>query len=385
MSDMELSNGLKMPIIGFGCYQIYGEDAYNAVVEAIKVGYRHIDTAESYENDEQVGKAVNNCIKEGIVKREELFITTKLNPHNKIGYQETKEAIEGSLKRLQLDYIDLYLIHWPNVTPDDRWKRLNADSWRAMEEFYEQGKIKSLGVSNFLQHHLRELDKTAKIKPVVNQLNLNPTWPQEDLVAYCKERNMVCCAWSPLVRLEPWNEKIMNEVAQKYGKSTQQISLRWSIQKGFVPLVKSTHKDRMIANMNIFDFVIDDEDMKRLDNLLCHPASHDATPDSIYTVWKQMLEIINLKINKKTIKKEKYKLFNLIPIYKVKFCYAEKVLKAEKHYLFGFLPFMKKVYEDELNASIYFCGLKICKSKKIMNPWAEINTLPVYEDYVDTK
>ena len=381
MSTIQLSNKNDIPKIGFGVYKITREDCCRCVIDAIHAGYRLFDTAEAYHNEEYVGEAIRHCIKERIVKREDIFVITKLSPHNKIGYKETKEAIIGSLERLGLDYIDLYLIHWPNVTPDDRWKRLNAESWKAMEEAFQEGKIRSLGVSNFLQHHIEELLKTAKIRPVVNQLNLNPTWPQKDVVEYCHSQNIQCIAWAPILKIEKWNQELLKTLSEKYQKSIAQISLRWSIQKGFIPLAKTVHKDRMIENLNIFDFEISEDDMDKLDGLLCHPDEHAATPDSIYTIWKQMLQIMNLTTNKKTIRKEVLKLFNLFPLYKIRYSYDyAKKLKKEKHYLFGMIPYLKKIYVDDNKAKVYLFKIWIGTYYKIENPWKEANTLPIYED-----
>lgn len=368
--------------VGFGTWQLHGETCYNAVIAAIKSGYRLIDTAEAYENEQEIGRAIKMCIDEGIVKREDLYIVTKLNPHKRIGYFETRNNIDKSLNALGVDYIDLFLIHWPNVTPDDRWKRLNAESWRAMEEFYEQGKIKSLGVSNFLEHHLEELYKTAKIKPEVNELNLNPTWPQKRTVEFCKQQGMQIIAWSPLIRIENWNKVLMKSLSEKYNRTAAQISLRWSIQKGYVPLAKSSHPDRIKENIDIFDFEISKEDMATLDELLCHPAEHAATPDSIYHVWQQQLQIVNLTENKPTIKNTIFKLFGVVPFYKNKFCYdSSKKIRTEKVYLFGFIPLLKKRYKNQLKVRCYlFHFIYIGKINIKMNPWKEINTLPVYED-----
>ena len=377
-----MSNIFNFNQVGFGTWQLQGETCYNAVIEAIKSGYRLIDTAEAYENEQEIGRAIKKCIEDGIVKREDLFIVTKLNPHTHIGYFETRDNINKSLDNLDVDYIDLFLIHWPNVTPDDRWKRLNADSWRAMEEFYEMGKIKSLGVSNFLEHHLEELYKTAKVKPMVNELNLNPTWPQKRTVEFCRQQGMQIIAWSPLVRIENWNKNLMNFLSEKYNRTTAQISLRWSIQKGYVPLAKSSHTDRIKENIDIFDFEISKEDMEKLDDLLCHPAEHAATPDSIYHVWKQQLKIVNLTDNKPTIKNTKFKLFGFLPFYKNKFYYdSSKVLYKEKGYLFGFIPLLKKKYQNQQTAKCYlFNFIYLGKYNINMNPWKEINTLPVYDD-----
>lgn len=341
---IELNDGNKIPNIGFGTFRLSGQECIDAVYNAIKEGYRLIDTAESYNNEAEVGYAIAKCISEGIVKREDLFIVTKLNHHVVNNYEKTYKQFEGSLKRLGLDYVDLYLIHYANVTPDARWKQMNAEDWKAMEELKKAGKIRSIGVSNFLQHHLKELFKTAEIMPVVNQLNLNPTWPQEELVKYCQERNILCQAWAPIVILDKYNKDTMEAVANKYGKSTAQISLRWSLQKGFVPLAKTTHIERLRENLNIFDFNIEPEDMAKLDELISQSWGHDAYPDATYTIWS-LYEALN---NKDVLKSKKIKLFNLFTLLKTVY-YKNK----EKTYLFNFLPLIKKVYINKNKSKIY--------------------------------
>lgn len=342
-----LNDGNKMPIVGFGTFRLSGQECIDAVYNAIKAGYRLIDTAESYANEAEVGYAIAKCITEGIVTREELFITTKLNHHVPNNYEKTYKQFESSLKRLGLDYVDLYLIHYANVTPDARWKSMNAEDWRAMEELKKAGKIKSIGVSNFLQHHLEELFKTAEIMPAVNQLNLNPTWPQKELVKYCTERNILPQAWAPIVILDKDNKEIMTKVAEKYGKSTAQISLKWSLQKGFVPLAKTTHLERMKENLDIFNFDISDEDMAKLDTLLCHAYAHDAYPDATYTLWSYAEQLLNKNI----LIKSKFKLFNLIPLIKHK--YKDN---KEKIYLLGILLLIKKVKINDTKSKVYLFG-----------------------------
>jgi len=161
--EIKLSNGNIIPVMGFGTWELTGETGVEAIIEAIKCGYRHIDTAQAYNNEEEVGKAVNHCINEGIVKREDLYISSKLNFFKPIGYKNTIKAVYESLEKLKLDYIDTYLIHWPNLTIDDSWKYLNASTWKALEDLHKQGLIKNIGVSNFMIHHLEELLKTAEI------------------------------------------------------------------------------------------------------------------------------------------------------------------------------------------------------------------------------
>ncbi|MCT6903127.1 MAG: aldo/keto reductase, partial [Lactobacillus sp.] len=227
------------------------------------IGYRLIDTAAAYGNEESIGRG----IKVSGVNRHDLFVTTKLwNDHH--GYQKTKAAIDESLTKLDLDYLDLYLIHWPNPAPvRDHWAELNAESWQAMEEAVQAGKIRAIGVSNFRRKHLAELLKTAKIRPAVNQIYLNPSDMEEDVTAYNKELGILSEAYSPLGRGDLFANETVVSVAQHYDKSPAQVLLRWSLQHGFVPLPKSVHRERLESNLQVFDFTISEEDMAKLDGL----------------------------------------------------------------------------------------------------------------------
>lgn len=243
-----LNNGLRIPVIGFGTWQTpSGDVAKNAVMDALKAGYRHIDTAAVYRNEESVGEG----IRESGVPREEIFVTTKLwnTEHT---YEKAKAALDTSLKKLGLDYVDLYLIHWPNpIDYRDDWALSNAEAWRAMEEAYEEGKVKSIGVSNFLPHHLDELFKTAKIKPMVNQIYLNPSDMQDDVVAYNKEHDIITEAYSPLGTGSIFEIGELQEIAKVYNKSVAQVVLRWSLHHEFLPLPKSVTTSRIIENYDI--------------------------------------------------------------------------------------------------------------------------------------
>lgn len=258
MKTYTMNNGLTIPAIGFGTYLSKdGEEVYNAVRVALKAGYRHIDTAAFYGNEESIGRA----IQDSGIPRKELFITTKLwnDAH---GYEEAKAALRTSLDKLQLDYLDLYLIHWPNpVNLRDRWQTANADTWRAMEEMVAEGLIKTIGVSNFLIHHLEELLKTAKIVPAINQLRLAPGVYQEEIVNYCREKNIILQAWSPLGRGELFSHPTMLALAEKYGKTVAQIALAWSWANGFLPLPKSVTESRIIENLNFQDIELSEEDI----------------------------------------------------------------------------------------------------------------------------
>lgn len=268
-----LNNGLEIPVVGFGTWQSpSGDIAKNAVLDALKAGYRHIDTAAVYKNEESVGEA----IKESGIPREEIFVTTKLwnTEHT---YEKAKVALDVSLEKLGLDYVDLYLIHWPNpIDYRDNWAHANAETWRAMEEAYEQGKVKSIGVSNFLPHHLDELFKTAKIKPMVNQIYLNPSDMQKDVVEYNNKHDILTEAYSPLGTGKIFEIESLKEIASVYNKSVAQVVLRWSLHHGFLPLPKSVTTHRIQENFDIFDFDLTSSDIERIDAL--HGQSGEA-PD----------------------------------------------------------------------------------------------------------
>ena len=271
-----LNNGVKIPIIGFGTWQTPdGDIAKHAVEVALNAGYRHIDTAAAYGNEKSVGQAIKNS---GI-NRHDLFITTKLwNTDH--GYKSAKAAIDRSLQSLKVDYLDLYLIHWPNpVDMRDHWAEANAESWRAMEEAVQAGKIRAIGVSNFRKRHLDELLKTAEIKPVVNQIMLNPSDLQPDVVKVNNELKLLSEAYSPLGTGGLLGNETVNEIASEVGKSPAQVLIRWSLEHGFLPLPKSVHDKYIRANAEVFDFNLSSEQMNKLDSL--HGVSGLATdPDT---------------------------------------------------------------------------------------------------------
>lgn len=260
----ELINGVKVPCIGFGTWQVEnGEIAVSTIGNALISGYRHIDTAAGYGNEESVGIAVKNSK----INREELFITSKL--HNTVrGYEETKAAFNQTLKNLDMDYLDLYLIHWPNpLKYRNQWQEANASSWKAMEELYREGKIRAIGISNFCQRHIEELMKTATIAPMVNQIRLCPGDAQKELVTYCTEHNMLLEAYSPLGTGRIFEIEEMQRLADKYGKSVAQICIRWSLQMGFLPLPKSSTSERIKENTEVFDFELSSEDVALIANI----------------------------------------------------------------------------------------------------------------------
>ncbi len=251
-----LHNGVKMPWFGLGVYlSEEGQEVINAVKAAVKAGYRSIDTAAFYKNEEGVGQA----IKESRIPREELFITTKVWNTDQ-GYESTLAAFNESLKKLDLEYIDLYLIHWPV-------KETYKETWKALETLYKEGKVRAIGVCNFQIHHLEDLLADAEIAPMVNQVEYHPRLTQKELLAYCQEHNIQLEAWSPLGRGRMLDEPTLQELAAKYGKTVAQIILRWDLQTGVVTIPKSVKEQRIIENADIFDFELSKADMDKIDSL----------------------------------------------------------------------------------------------------------------------
>ena len=263
-STYRLHNGVQIPIIGFGTWQVKnGEEAYQAVLNALKAGYRHIDTAEGYYNEESVGQA----IKDSGIPREDIFITTKLTNRH-ITYEGAKQAIEDSLKRLGVSYIDLYIIHWPNPTScRPEYEKRNLAVYQAMEDAYLAGKFRAIGVSNFHPHHLEALMKHAKIRPMVNQILINPSDMQPALVAYNEAHDILTEAYSPFGTGKLFDVDKLKSLSNKYKKSTSQILLRWSLQHGYLPLPKTVTTSRMKENLEVFDFSLTLEDMQMIDAL----------------------------------------------------------------------------------------------------------------------
>lgn len=250
-----LSNGVKMPSIGFGTYKSGNDEETAKIIKyALKIGYRQIDTASFYGNEVGIG----NGIKESGINREDIFLVTKLwnNDH---GYDKTIEAFNKSLERLQVDYIDLYLVHWPN--------KLNSETWKAFEYLYKTNKVKSIGVCNFKIGHLEELKKTAQIMPMVNQIEIHPQSSKNDMLSYCEENNIQLVAWSPIMRGRLFSNELMIGLAEKYKKTIAQIILRWHVQRGVIPIPKSSNEERIKENLNIFDFELSNDDIRTIDLL----------------------------------------------------------------------------------------------------------------------
>lgn len=251
-----LKNGVKIPMIGFGTWIAVKEDS-DIVLKAIEAGYRLIDTAAFYDNEEQIGES----LQKSCVPREELFLTSKVWKTN-LGYDKTIRSFERSLKNLKTDYLDLFLIHWPKNHLDTQdWIQEDQDTWRAMEMLYKAGKIRAIGLSNFYPHHMIPLLENAEIKPMVNQIEFHPGFTQKYVTDYCKENDMIVEAWSPLGRAAVLSDEVICNLAEKYGRTPAQICLRFTYQCGIVSLPKASSMIRMHQNLEIFDFEISNEDM----------------------------------------------------------------------------------------------------------------------------
>jgi diketogulonate reductase-like aldo/keto reductase len=251
-----LHNGVKMPRFGLGVFKVKeGEEVIESVKAAIKNGYISIDTAAIYGNEEGVGQA----IRESGVSREDLFITTKLW-NSEQGYESTLKAFETSMEKLGLEYLDLYLIHWPGK---DKYK----ETWRAFEKLYNDGKIRAIGVSNFQVHHLEDLMSSCEIKPMVNQVEYHPHLTQKELHAFCKKNEIQLEAWSPLKQGQLLEDPTLKEIADKHNKTVAQVILRWDLQNEVVTIPKSTKEHRIIENADVFNFELSSEDMERIDGL----------------------------------------------------------------------------------------------------------------------
>jgi diketogulonate reductase-like aldo/keto reductase len=254
-SHIILNNGVKMPWLGFGTYRAKnGAELIEAVKEALRIGYRHIDTASFYGNEEEVGIA----IKESGVPREEIFLVSKIwmSDH---GYEKTLQAFKTSIKKLVTDYLDLYLIHWP--------QSLNKETWKALEKLYKEGYIRAIGVSNFTSKHLKDLLEDVEIIPAVNQVEFHPKLVQNELMEFCKKYNIQLEAWSPLMRGLIFQLPLFQQLSQKYKRTISQIVLRWDLQMGVVTIPKSTTLTRIKENADIFNFEISNEDMKEIEKL----------------------------------------------------------------------------------------------------------------------
>ncbi|EOO31557.1 glyoxal reductase [Bacillus cereus BAG1X2-3] len=268
-SKTVLNNGVEMPWFGLGVFKVEeGPELVEAIKSAIKAGYRSIDTAAIYGNETAVGEGIRAGIEATGIAREELFITSKVWNADQ-GYETTIAAYEESLKKLGLDYLDLYLVHWPS---EGKYK----DTWRALETLYKEKRVRAIGVSNFQIHHLQDVMKDAEIKPMINQVEYHPRLTQKELQAFCKEQGIQMEAWSPLMQGQLLDNETLQAIAEKHGKTTAQVILRWDLQNGVITIPKSTKEHRIIANADVFNFELTKEDMEKIDAL---NQNHRVGPD----------------------------------------------------------------------------------------------------------
>ncbi len=269
MGNVTLNNGLEMPLVGYGVFRVPdGDDLAEAVKTAIAKGYRSIDTAQVYRNEESVGRGIRAAIDEGLVSRDELFVTSKVW-NDGLSYEETLAAYDSSLEKLGLDYLDLYLIHWPGLDTN------YIEAYKALEKIYQDGRVRSIGVSNFHVQHLELLLKETTVIPVINQIEFHPHLTQEEVRHYCKEHSIQVEAWSPLMNGSLLEEELIQQLASKYSKTPAQIVLRYDVQHDVVTIPKTMTPARMTENLHVFDFALTDEEMAQLDamndGLRCGP------------------------------------------------------------------------------------------------------------------
>ncbi|MEG0077804.1 aldo/keto reductase [Anaerorhabdus sp.] len=263
MKSFKLYNGVDIPCIGYGTYRTPNTDeGYQVIKEAIEAGYRHIDTAQGYNNEHLIGRA----IKESGLPRSDFFITTKIANVNQ-GYQQTLDSFNESLSKLESDYVDLLLIHWPiPVGHDDDWQLLNIETWKAMEELYNNKKVRAIGVSNFLIHHLNNLIENTNILPMVNQFEFHMKYQQREIVDYCQNKDILVESWGPLMRGASSGNQILELIGKNHKKDVGQVSIRYCLQKKILPLPKTTNKMRMITNQQVFDFDLDAGELSIMDS-----------------------------------------------------------------------------------------------------------------------
>lgn len=264
MQYTKLLNNIEIPMLGYGTYKTAAdEEGLQMIKDAIKAGYRHIDTAQGYKNEHLVGQA----IRESGIPRNQFFVTTKVWNDNQ-GYDKTKESIEESLNKLNIDYIDLLLIHWPIPQgKNDEWKKLNQETWKAMEEYYDAGLIKAIGVSNFLEHHLNNLLESARIMPMVNQLEIHPYYQQQSTVKFCQDKGIIVESWGPLMRGKAFKDSKLIELAQRNNISVAQLCIRYCLDRNIVTLQKSSKFERMIDNARVFGYHLDEYTMNEIAKL----------------------------------------------------------------------------------------------------------------------
>jgi diketogulonate reductase-like aldo/keto reductase len=261
--SITLSNGYRIPKMGFGTFRMAPEDTVEAVKCAIEAGWRHIDTAAVYGNEKEVGLAV----RESGLARKQIFVTSKLWNADR-GYDSALRAFDQTLERMGFDYLDLYLIHWP-ASPffHDDWKKQNADSWKALERLYKEGRIKAIGLSNFMPRHINELLKTAEIKPMVNQIEFHPGWMQKDCTDFCKEHGIVLEAWAPLIKGEILSDSAIRNIASAHGCSEAQVVLSWVLACGIIPLCKSVTPSRITENLKAAEIKLTPEEVSAISSM----------------------------------------------------------------------------------------------------------------------
>ncbi|MBT2678008.1 aldo/keto reductase [Bacillus sp. ISL-35] len=253
---IKLHNGVEMPVLGLGVYKVeQGTQIEETIHTALEYGYRLIDTASFYQNEEGVGRAIRNSS----IPREELFITTKVW-NSEQGYDNTLRAFDESMERLGLEYLDLYLVHWPV-------KGMYVDTWRALEKLYQEGRVKAIGVSNFKIHHLQDLLSQCKERPVINQVELHPLLAQTELQNFCRQNDIRVEAWSPLSRGRFLDERVLGSIADRHGKTPAQVILRWHLQHEIIPIPKSVTPSRLKENADVFDFQLSQQEMAEIDDL----------------------------------------------------------------------------------------------------------------------
>jgi len=274
MEYVVLSNGVKMPILGYGVYQVTQEECERCVLDALEVGYRSIDTAQSYFNEEQVGSAIQ---KSG-VKREDIFLTSKVWVEH-YGYEECKKSVEESLCKLGTDYLDLMLLHQPFAD--------YYGAWRALEELYEEGKLRAIGISNFYPDRMVDIASFARIRPMINQIETHPLFARAEDHKWMEKYGVVHEAWAPFGegRRGLFENETLKAIGEKYNKSTAQVMLRWNIQRGVIVLPKTTHKERMIQNLDVFDFTLADEDMTAIAGLDTNTSAFFSHYDPNMVEW----------------------------------------------------------------------------------------------------
>lgn len=260
MEHYILNNGVEIPAVAFGTYKAADGKSADVIRTAIEAGYRYFDTASFYGTETYLAEAV----RESGISRDEIFIASKLWK-TEMGYDNVKKAFGRTLENLETDYLDLYLIHWPLPEPGYKeWKQLDKETWRAMEELYQEGKIRAIGLSNFLPHHIENILEDCTVRPAVDQIEYHPGYSQEAVVQYCKERDILVQAWSPIGRQRVLTEGLVQELAEKYGVSPARICLKFAVQRGIIPLPKSSSMERMKDNLDLYSFEMEQEDIWRL-------------------------------------------------------------------------------------------------------------------------